>query len=101
MWITEDNQLNSKGFCANEFDAECLFEPDYSKNCHLYSFKNTLNFIMKYKNTLGTVISNFIEQLPENMEKAKNIIESFDPEKMGELTNFAKGFQNLVLTTEE
>ena len=42
MWITEDNQLNSKGFCVNEFDAECLFEPDYSKNCHLYSFKNTL-----------------------------------------------------------
>ena len=42
MWITEDNQLNSKGFCANEFDAKCLFEPDYSKNCHLYSFKNTL-----------------------------------------------------------
>ena len=51
------------------------------------------DIIMKYKNTFGTVVSNFIEQLPENMEKAKNIIESFDIDKIKELmtlTQFSK-----------
>lgn len=51
------------------------------------------DIIMKYKNTFGTVVSNFIEQLPENMEKAKNIIESFDTDKIKELmtlTQFSK-----------
>ena len=29
---------------------------------------------MQYKNTFGTVLANFIEQLPENMEKAKEVL---------------------------
>ena len=47
------------------------------------------DIIMQYKNTFGSVIANFIEQLPENMEKAKEIVENFDPEKYGELAALA------------
>lgn len=45
--------------------------------------------IMKYRNTFGAVVGAFIEQLPENMEKAKEAIESFDPNKYSELVNLA------------
>lgn len=37
--------------------------------------------IIKYRNTFGAVVGSFIEQLPQNMEKAKEIIGNFDPEK--------------------
>lgn len=49
--------------------------------------------IMQYRNTFGTVLSNFIETLPENMEKAKNILETVDPEKFKGLLNMAKSIQ--------
>ena len=45
--------------------------------------------IMKYRNTFGAVIGSFIEQLPENMEKAKEIVENFDPEKYKGLATLA------------
>ena len=45
--------------------------------------------IMRYRNTFGAVVESFIEQLPKNMEAAKEIIETFDPEKMKSLTDLA------------
>lgn len=51
--------------------------------------------IMSYKNTWGAVIGNLIETLPENMEKAKNIIENFDPEKLEGLTSLTEGLKGL------
>lgn len=35
---------------------------------------------LKYKNTIASVINNFIDNLPVNAEKAKDIIEQFNPE---------------------
>lgn len=52
----------------------------------LYAYIEKMQaLIMKYKNTFGTVLEAFLEQLPENMEKAKNIIESFDENKIKNL----------------
>lgn len=45
--------------------------------------------IIKYRNTFGAVIGSFIEQLPANMEKAKDIIGEFDSEKYKEFLNMA------------
>ena len=47
------------------------------------------DIIMKYRNTAGAAIGAFIDQLPENMEKAKEIIASFDPEKYKGLASLA------------
>lgn len=51
--------------------------------------------ITKYRNTFGAVIGSFIEQLPANMEKAKDIIGEFEPEKYQGLLDIA----NQIKTT--
>jgi hypothetical protein len=50
--------------------------------------------IMQYRNTFGAVVGSFIEQLPENMEKAKEVVEGFDPEKIQSLTNLLSSISN-------
>lgn len=45
--------------------------------------------ITHYRNTFGAVVGGFIEQLPQNMEKAKEIIGEFDSEKYKDLLNLA------------
>ena len=59
----------------------------------LYELKNTIymlvDIITKYRNTFGAVVGSFIEQLPANMEKAKEIIGEFDPEKYQGILNMA------------
>jgi hypothetical protein len=60
-------------------------ELDYLKNC-VYLLSET---ITKYRNTFGAVIGGFINQLPDNMDKAKAIIGEFDPEKYKWLLNMA------------
>ena len=62
---------------------------------YIYEMEET---IMKYRNTFGTVISNFIEQLPENMETAKDIIESIDSEKMKDISELAGMFKANIPT---
>lgn len=52
-------------------------ELDYLKSC----IWQLTDIIIKYRNTFGSVFSNFIEQLPQNMEKAKDIVENIDPNK--------------------
>lgn len=51
------------------------------------------DIIIYYKNTFGTALANFLEQLPENMEKAKTFIEEFDPEKLKTLTDMISDLQ--------
>ena len=46
--------------------------------------------IYQYRNTIGGVINDLIEQLPIKAEEAQKIIENFDPEKFQNVLNFAK-----------
>ena len=71
----------------NEIDPQ---ELTYLKNCII----ELSNIILKYRNTFGAVLGGFIEQLPENMEKAKSIIGEFDPEKYKLLLNLASQIKN-------
>lgn len=48
------------------------------------------DMITKYRNTFGAAISSFVDQLPKNMEHAKEIISEFDPEKYSQLLNTAR-----------
>lgn len=60
-------------------------ELDYLKKC-IYLLSET---IIKYRNTFGSVVGSLIEQLPENMEMAKEIIKEFDPDKYKHLIGLA------------
>lgn len=60
---------------------------------YIYTLENK---IMKYRNTFGTVLNTFVEQLPENMQKAKDIISEFDPEKFKGLTELANTLQTAL-----
>jgi hypothetical protein len=59
----------------------------------LASLKNYVcdlaRIITQYRNTFGSVVGGFIEQLPAMMEKAREVIEKFDPTKMQELMTIA------------
>lgn len=62
----------------------------------LYSYIYEMEEIMmKYRNTFGAVLGSFIEMLPQNMEKAKAVIEEFDQEKVQSLLNMVSQIQNL------
>lgn len=55
--------------------------------------------ITMYRNTFGAVVGGFIEQLPQNMEKAKDIIGEFDPEKYQGLLELAKNIKTTTPVT--
>ena len=57
--------------------------------------------IMSYRNTFGTILSNFIETLPENMEKAKETIEKIDIEKIKALKGLVDMSGALIKTENE
>lgn len=46
--------------------------------------------LMRYRGTAAAVINSFIQDLPRNAEIAKEIVDSFDPEKYKEVVEFAK-----------
>lgn len=48
-----------------------------------------VDIMIKYRNTFGAVVGSFIEQLPANMEQAKEIIGEFDASKYQELLKLA------------
>ena len=56
--------------------------------------------IMKYRNTFGSVFSAFVEQLPQNMEKAKEIIGEFDQEKFKGIVDLTKNIQGMFPSKE-
>ena len=69
-------------------------ELDYLKTC-VYLLSET---IIKYRNTFGSVFGSFIEQLPDNMEKVKDIVETMDIKKIETLANM---FKMPVIQSEE
>ena len=44
----------------------------------------------KYDNSFAGIVNNFITNMPINAAEAAKIVENFDPEKYGEVINFAK-----------
>lgn len=66
----------------------CIPEDEYQ---YLYEILDeTAQNIMKYEQSFGGVVSNVIQNLPANAKAAADIVDNFDPEKYGEVVNFAK-----------
>jgi hypothetical protein len=59
----------------------------------------TLEMKLKYRSTIASVITGFIENLPINAETAKNTLENFDPNQFKMIINMAKelGLNNNML----
>lgn len=77
--------LQSNGF----FDLFLPFiEEDYAemREC----LDSMTEDIIHYNNSAGHIVQNLIQDLPQNAEAAKMIVDSFDPEKYGAVINFAK-----------
>lgn len=60
-------------------------------------YNNLLNYINQeieslhsYKNTIGSVIRDIIDNLPIKAEEMQKIVDTFDPEKFQNVLNFAK-----------
>lgn len=51
--------------------------------------------IMKYRNTFGTVVGSFLEQVPEYLNQAKTMLESIDAEKISSLESLGELFKNI------
>ena len=45
---------------------------------------------IEYRKSFSSVVSKFIEELPENAEKMKEIVDTFDPEKYQAVIDFAQ-----------
>lgn len=57
----------------------------------LYSKVNEiLQDLMKYENSAAGIVDNLITSLPANAQAAADIVDNFNPEKYGEVINFAK-----------
>lgn len=65
-----------------------LIEDDYNE---LRSYLDEMtNDTRKYTNTAASVVRGLIEDLPENANAAKMIVDSFDPERYQNVLSFAK-----------
>lgn len=49
--------------------------------------------IMKYRNTFGAVLNSFINDLPKNMEAAKELVDQFNPEQYKMILDLAKNIK--------
>ena len=47
--------------------------------------------LIAYGNSISGIVDNLITQLPTNAQAAADIVNNFDPEKYGEVINFARG----------
>lgn len=57
----------------------------------LYSKVNEiLQDLMRYENSAAGIVDNLITSLPVNAQAAADIVDNFNPEKYGEVINFAK-----------
>lgn len=54
------------------------------------AINETVEDLMRYRGTAAAVVNSFIQDLPRNAEIAKEIVDSFDPEKYKEVVEFAK-----------
>lgn len=62
--------------------------------------ENIRKILMQYQNTFGAAFGAFIEMLPENMAKAKEIIDNLDPEKYKDFMGLAKELKGLGFENE-
>lgn len=59
-----------------------------------HMFEQCLDVEEKYRNTAAAVISKLIDDLPKNVEAAKEMVEGFDKDKYSEVVRFAKSINN-------
>lgn len=59
-------------------------------NMLLENFKEWEAKLEKYNLSVAGVVSSFIDNLPAQAQAAAEIVDNFDPEKYGEVVNFAK-----------
>lgn len=64
--------------------------PDEEYNKLREAVDATIEDLMSYRGTAAAVVNSFIQDLPRNAEIAKEIVDSFDPEKYKEVVEFAK-----------
>lgn len=72
-----------------------LSQMDEEEYNELYSLiMDTMNMRLTYNNTPMAVIQNFIRELPQQIDKMKDIIANFNPEDFQEIMNFVKAANN-------
>lgn len=54
------------------------------------NLKQMMDLKLQYRNTIASVINNFVENLPINANAAKDIIEKFNPDDFQEVLKFAQ-----------
>lgn len=64
--------------------------PDEEYNKLREAVDATIEDLMSYRGTAAAVVNSFIQDLPRNAEIAKEIVDSFDPEKYKEVVEFAQ-----------
>lgn len=64
--------------------------PDEEYNKLSEAIDETVEDLMRYRGTAAAVVNSFIQDLPRNAEIAKEIVDSFDPEKYKEVVEFAQ-----------
>jgi len=79
------DRLESHGF-VNEI-IEAMNDDEYNNLRDYLDIMKMEN--LKYKNTAAAVISRIVQDLPRNAEAAKEILDTFDPQKYQEVINFA------------
>jgi len=84
--VTLYNILKSNGIIGAIVDA--IPEQEYKQL--LATLDIMLERKMKYKNTVASVLNNFIENLPKNAKEAQEIIEKFNPEDLQRVLDFAR-----------
>ena len=55
---------------------------------------NTVHRELNYRNTAAAMISSLVDNLPKNVEAAKDIVENFDKDKFQEVLAFANAIKN-------
>ena len=64
--------------------------PDEEYNKLSEAIDETVEDLMRYRGTAAAVVNSFVQDLPRNAEIAKEIVDSFDPEKYKEVVEFAQ-----------
>ena len=64
--------------------------PDSERTYLQTILKDTLELKLKHRNTIASVLNNFIDNLPKNAEEAMNIVNKFNPEDFQQVLAFAK-----------
>jgi len=80
------DELYSEGLIQAIISAIPIHEYEYLCD----NLKHMMDLKLQYRNTIASVINNFVENLPINANAAKDIIEKFNPEDFQEVLKFAQ-----------